>query len=49
MRITVMPGVGPDVVASPLILDVPKHLGIGLPLGVVKMDGETAPQVCSRS
>lgn len=35
-----MPGVGADVVASPVILCVSEHLGVEFPLGVVGVVGE---------
>lgn len=41
-------GFGAGVVDSPEILGVLEHLGVGLPLGVVGVGAEAAPQVCSR-
>jgi len=38
-------GVGVDFVAFPVILVVLQHLRVGLPLGVVVMDAESAPKV----
>lgn len=35
-----MPGVGSDVVVSPMILGLSEHLGVELLLGVVGMGGE---------
>ena len=40
-------GVREDVVASPVILGISECLGVGLPLGVVGVGAEPAPQVCS--
>jgi len=40
-------GVWADV-ASPVILDVLDHLGVGLPLGDVGAGTEPVPKVCSR-
>ena len=42
-----MLGVGKDVVASLVILGVSEHLGVKLPLGVVRLAVEFVPKVCS--
>lgn len=40
-------GVVVDVLASPVILGIPKYLGVGLPLPVVGLDKELVPKVYS--
>jgi hypothetical protein len=44
LRVPVTLGIEADVVASPMILGVTEHLGIELPLGVVRVGEEPAPQ-----
>jgi hypothetical protein len=44
---SVTPGVGADVWGSPMFLDMLEHLGMELPLGLVGLDSEQAPKVCS--
>jgi hypothetical protein len=33
---------------DPVILSISEHLGVGVPLGLLKVGAEPAPQVCSR-
>jgi hypothetical protein len=40
-------GTGSNVVASPVILGISKHLEVGLPLDVVGIGAEPVPMVCS--
>jgi hypothetical protein len=40
------PGIGADIVALPVILDISEHLEVETPLGVVGVVAESAPQVC---
>ena len=44
---SVTPGVGANVVASPLILGVLEHLEMELPQNVVGLGTEPIPKVCS--